>query len=74
MDYAPCSFCGGKVIDAEPQYIPLGTDSVLKIIDQQCTVCGAAIIGQHQKTEIIKNQKAHDKLFGFMQKSMHGRG
>ena len=68
MEYGLCSFCSGKVIDAEPHYIPIGCDSVLKIVDQKCAVCGAIIIGQHQKSEIIKNPKAHDKLFEFYER------
>ena len=66
MEYEPCSSCGGKVVDGEPHFIPLGTDSVLKIIDQECKGCGAVIIGEHQKTEIIKNRKAHDRLVEIM--------
>lgn len=60
--YKPCETCGGEVIDGEPHFIPLGTDSVLKIIDQVCKKCGCNIIGENQKTEIIKNREAHDKL------------
>lgn len=66
MEYKQCSFCGGEVIDGEPHFIPLGDDCVLKIIDQECTKCGAAIIGENQKTEIIKNREAHDKLVKIM--------
>jgi len=62
MKYEPCSSCGGEVVDGEPHFIPLGTDNVLKIIDQECKGCGAVIIGEHQKMEVIKNQKVHDEL------------
>lgn len=68
MKYKPCSNCGGKVIDGKPHFIPLGTDSVLKIIDQECERCGCAIIGENQKTELIKNREAHDKLIEMMMK------
>lgn len=69
MKYKPCSTCGGEVIDGKPHYIPLGTDSVLKIIDQECRNCGCAIIGKYQKTEVIKSREAHDKLIEAMMKT-----
>lgn len=69
MKYKPCSICGGEVIDGKPHFIPLGTDSVLKIIDQECKDCGCAIIGEHQKTEVIKNREAHDKLIEAMMRT-----
>lgn len=67
MTYKPCSVCGGEVIDGKPHFIPLGADSVLKIIDQECTNCGCTIIGENQKTEIIKNRDAHDALVSAME-------
>lgn len=73
-EYEPCSDCGGKVIDGKPHYIPLGTDTVLEIIDQQCKNCGCAIIGPHQKTRTIKNQKAHDRLIDFFEKEFRKGG
>lgn len=73
-EYEPCSSCGGKVIDGKPHYIPLGTDTVLEIIDQQCENCGCAIIGPHQKTRTIKNQKAHDRLIEFFEKEFRKGG
>lgn len=60
--------CGGEVIDGQPHYIPLGEDTVLEIIDQTCTKCGAVIIGQHQRTRQIKSKKAHDKLIELLEK------
>ena len=60
-EYEPHN-CGGKIVDDEPHYIPLGCDSIMQIIDQRCTKCGCSIIGRYQKTKIIKNQKAHDLL------------
>lgn len=67
MTYKSCSVCGGEVIDGKPHFIPLGADSVLKIIDQECMNCGCAIIGENQKTEIIKNRDAHDALVSAME-------
>lgn len=64
--------CGGEIVDCEPSYIPLGTDSVMQIIDQKCNKCGTLIVGKYQKTKMIKNQEAHDKLYEFMEKSLHG--
>lgn len=63
--------CGGDIVDDEPSYIPLGDDTVMKIIDQKCTKCGAAIIGKHQKTEMIQNKAAHDKLMDFYKEQLH---
>jgi hypothetical protein len=66
--------CGGKIVDCEPSYIPLGTDSVMQIIDQsckRCKRCGALLIGKYQRTKIIRNQEAHDKLYEFMEKSLY---
>ena len=74
MKYKPCSCCGGEVIDGRPHFIPLGTDSVLKIIDQECMNCGCAIIGENQKTEIIKNRDAHDALIKAMESSSLSKG
>lgn len=71
MEYGKCGFCGGKVIDAAPCYIPLGADTVLEIIDQTCDKCGATIIGPHQKTKTIKSKEAHDKLCQFLKKYLH---
>ncbi|WP_143321049.1 hypothetical protein [Clostridium sp. HBUAS56010] len=64
--------CGGEIVDCEPSYIPLGKDSVLQIIDQKCKKCGTLIVGKYQKTKMIKNQEAHDKLYDLMTKSLHG--
>lgn len=58
--------CGGEVVDGEPHYIPLGTDSILRIVDQKCLKCGAIIIGPHQKRKMIQNREAHDKLVDIM--------
>lgn len=55
------------MIDGKPHFIPLGTDSVLKIIDQECVNCGCVIIGENQRTEIIKNRDAHDALVKAME-------
>ena len=63
--------CGGKIIDDEPHYIPLGSDSIMRIIDQRCIKCGCSIIGRYQKTEIIKNQKAHDFLTEIFREQLH---
>lgn len=41
--------CGGDIIDEEPSYIPMGEDTIIKVIDQRCNKCGAAIIGKYQK-------------------------
>lgn len=57
-----CSTCGSELIDTEPHYIPLGTDNVLRIIDQTCPQCGGAVIGKDQKLKLIKNRELHDKL------------
>lgn len=54
--------CGGNIVDDEPHYIPLGDDTVIKIIDQTCDKCGSNIIGKHQKLETYKNKELHDKL------------
>lgn len=67
MEYGLHKNCGGEVVDGKPHYIPLGEDTVLKITDQTCTKCRAAIIGQHQKIQQIKNKKAHDKLIGLLE-------
>jgi hypothetical protein len=64
--------CGGDIVDCEPSYIPLGKDFVMQIIDQRCKKCGAWLIGKYQRTKIIKNQEAHDKLYDLMAKSLHG--
>jgi hypothetical protein len=61
--------CGGKIIDCEPSYILLETDSVMQIINQRC---GALVIGRYQKTKVIKNQEGHDELYDFMEKSLYG--
>lgn len=66
-EYEKCSICGGEVIDDKPHYIPIGTDSVLRIVDQKCSVCNCAIIGPHQQTKLIQNQEAHDKLVSAME-------
>jgi hypothetical protein len=63
--------CGGEIIDDKPHYIPLGSDSIMQIIDQKCTKCGALIIGKYQKTTIIENQELHDKLHDLMAMSLH---
>lgn len=63
--------CGGEIVDCEPSYIPLGKDSVMQIIDQRCNKCGALLVGKYQKTKIIKNREAHDKLYELMVKSLH---
>lgn len=68
MEYGLHENCGGKVIDDKPHYIPLGEDTVLEIIDQTCTKCGAIIIGKHQRTRQIANKKAHDKLIELLEK------
>lgn len=66
--YGKCEFCkGGDIVDEKPSYIPIGTDSVLKITDQVCNKCGAVFIGEHQRTKLIKNQKAHDELVRLME-------
>lgn len=70
MSEYPCCDCGGKIIDGEPHYIPFGTDSVLRIVDQVCTECGANIIGKHQKTKIFVNQKAHDMILNFVENAL----
>lgn len=66
--YEPHENCGGEVIDGKPHYIPLGKDTVLEIIDQTCRKCGAVIIGEHQRTRQIVNEKAHDKLIELLEK------
>lgn len=66
--YGKCEFCkDGDIVDEKPSYIPIGADSVLKITDQVCNKCGAAFIGEHQHTKLIKNQKAHDELVRLME-------
>ena len=72
MKYEPCKKCGGKVTDAKPSYLPLDGDYVLKITDQVCTKCGIAIIGEHQRTEIISDREIHDKMRDFY-KDIHGK-
>jgi hypothetical protein len=64
--------CGGEIVDEKPSYIPLGSDSIMQIIDQKCTKCGALIIGKYQKTKIIENQELHDKLCDTMNRALHG--
>ena len=66
--YELCESCGGEVIDGKPHYIPLGEDALLEIIDQTCTKCGAAIIGEYQKTRKIISKEAHDRLIGLLGK------
>ena len=61
------------MIDDTPSYIPLGEDTVLEIIDQTCTKCGAVIIGQHQKIRKIVNKKAHDRLIELLKSAFKRR-
>lgn len=63
--------CGGNIIDDQPSYIPLGEDTVLKVIDQKCDKCGAIIIGKYQKRQMIQNKVAHDKLMDFYKNQLH---
>ena len=61
-----CEKCKKPLVKTKPHYIPLGTDEVLKIIDETCEDCGGAYINENQQTTIIKNKEAHDRLIEIM--------
>lgn len=61
-----CSKCGKELVKTKPHYIPLGTDSVLRIVDETCEDCGDAYINENQETKTIKNRELHDRLIAAM--------
>lgn len=62
-----CSICGKPLVKDKPHFIPLGDDTVLKIVDETCEDCGGAYINENQQTTFIKNKAAYDKLIEFME-------
>lgn len=46
----------------EPHYIPIGTDSIVRIVDETCQNCGGTYINENQETKIVKNRELHDQL------------
>lgn len=63
--------CGGNIVDDKPHYIPLGEDTVMKIIDQKCDKCGAVIVGKYQKTKMYQNKEIHDEIMNFYAEYLH---
>lgn len=69
-----CEKCKKPLVRAKPHYIPLGTNEVLKIIDETCEDCGGAYINENQQTTIIKNKEAHDRLIEIMKQQFKVNG
>jgi hypothetical protein len=64
--------CGGQIIFGKPHYIPLGTDSIMQIINSECEECKALFVGgRWQMTEIKQNQELYDKLTEMMANTLH---
>lgn len=61
-----CSKCGETLVKDEPQYLPLGADAILRIVDCTCPICGGVVIDENQEKEVIKNRELHDKLVEYM--------
>ena len=69
-----CSICGKPLVKDEPHFIPLGDDTVLKVIDETCEDCGGVYINKNQETTFIKNKAVHDKLMEFIGQGLNGSG
>lgn len=69
-----CAKCGKELVKDKPHYIPLGDDTVLKIVDETCETCGGAYINENQELTTIKNKAAHDKLIEFMETRFRQQG
>ena len=71
MEQNTCE-CGGLITYGEPHYIPIGTDSILELIDSECKNCNTTYVGgQWQKIRMIKNQELNDKLTIFYRDLLH---
>lgn len=61
-----CIKCGKYLVEMKPDYLPLGTDVVVEIVDYTCPDCGGVYVGVNggNVRQTIQNQKLHDKLIG----------
>ena len=58
--------CDGELVENVPDYIPLGTDFILKITDMRCPKCGALYVGgKYQHIEEIRSKQLCEKLYEF---------
>lgn len=57
-----CTICGKPLVKGKPHFIPLGEDTVLRIVDETCETCGGAYINENQEKTCITNKAAHDEL------------
>lgn len=57
-----CNKCGKDLIEMQPDYIPLGLNSIAKIVDYTCSDCGGVYCLGNNVRKIIENQELHDKL------------
>lgn len=62
-----CSKCGETLVKDKSHYIPIGTDSILRIVGCTCPVCGGVVVDENQEMEVIKNRDLHDKLIEYME-------
>lgn len=58
-----CTICGKPLVKDKPNFMPLGDDAVLRIVNE---TCGGAYINENQEKTYITNKAAHDKLIQHM--------